>query len=107
VKSELESEGIPTIAEMAYGEPAKEIIKWVEEKEVDLVAMRHMDTSFSPTLFLGTTADRVPTQKRRMCRCFFFERSDAPAEDAFLAAPVNQRTAGVTSLQEPNSDKAG
>jgi nucleotide-binding universal stress UspA family protein len=59
VKSELESEGIPTIAEMAYGEPAKEIIKWVEEKKCDLVAMSTHGHKFLADLFLGTTADRV------------------------------------------------
>jgi nucleotide-binding universal stress UspA family protein len=59
VKSELESDGIPTIAEMAYGEPAKEIIKWVEEKKCDLVAMSTHGHKFLADLFLGTTADRV------------------------------------------------
>ena len=30
---------IPTEAELAYGEPVKEIIRWVEENHCDLVAM--------------------------------------------------------------------
>jgi nucleotide-binding universal stress UspA family protein len=31
VKSELQAEGIPTDAELAYGEPDQEIVKWVEQ----------------------------------------------------------------------------
>jgi len=62
----------------------------VEEKKCDLVAMSTHGHKFLADLFLGTTADRV--RHNVMCRCFFFERSDAPAEDAFLAAPVNHET---------------
>src|ERR1017187_10315658 len=39
VRSELESAGIPADAELAYGDPAKEIIKWVNQRGCDLVAM--------------------------------------------------------------------
>src|SRR5436305_2773716 len=39
VKSEFLSAGIPTQAELAYGDPASEIIKWVKEQGCDLVAM--------------------------------------------------------------------
>ena len=59
VKAELEAAGIPTVAELAYGEPDKEIIKWVEEKGCDLVAMSTHGHRFLADLFLGTTATRV------------------------------------------------
>src|SRR5208337_3720563 len=32
VRAEFEAAGIPVEAELAYGEPKKEIVKWVEEK---------------------------------------------------------------------------
>ena len=59
VKAEFEAAGIPTVAELAYGEPDKEIIKWVEEKGCDLVAMSTHGHRFLADLFLGTTATRV------------------------------------------------
>jgi hypothetical protein len=37
VQSELQAADIPTDAELAYGEPAEQIIKWVERKRCDLV----------------------------------------------------------------------
>src|SRR5580700_9160699 len=39
VRSEFESAGIPAEAELAYGDPPKEIIKIVEAKQCDLIAM--------------------------------------------------------------------
>ena len=39
VRKEFESVGIPAEAELAYGEPATEIVKWVDQKGCDLVAM--------------------------------------------------------------------
>jgi len=39
VRAEFQSIGIPAQAELAYGEPADEIIKWVQQKGCDLVAM--------------------------------------------------------------------
>ena len=59
VKSELQAEGIPTDAELAYGEPDQEIVKWVEQKGCDLVAMSTHGHRFLADLFLGTTASRV------------------------------------------------
>src|ERR671926_724465 len=35
VQEEFNSEGIPADAELAYGEPADEIIKWVRQKGCD------------------------------------------------------------------------
>jgi nucleotide-binding universal stress UspA family protein len=59
VREEFQSAGIPTEAELAYGEPVKEIIKWVEQKGCDLVAMSTHGHRFLADLFLGTTASRV------------------------------------------------
>lgn len=59
VRQEFQSAGIPTQAELAYGEPSKEIIKWVEHKGCDLVAMSTHGHRFLADVFLGTTASRV------------------------------------------------
>ena len=34
VKAELEAAGIPTTAELAYGEPRDQIVKWIKEKNL-------------------------------------------------------------------------
>lgn len=59
VQSEFQSAGIPAEAELAFGEPANEIIKWVEDRGCDLVAMSTHGHRFLADLFLGTTANRV------------------------------------------------
>ena len=59
VREEFQSTGIPAEAELAYGEPADQIIKWVEQKGCDLVAMSTHGHRFFADLFLGTTASRV------------------------------------------------
>ena len=59
VRAEFESAGIPAQAELAYGEPANEIIKWVRQKGCDLVAMSTHGHRFLADMFLGTTASRV------------------------------------------------
>jgi nucleotide-binding universal stress UspA family protein len=59
VRSEMESTGIPAKAELAYGEPVEQIVKWVHEKGCDLVAMSTHGHRFVADLFLGTTASRV------------------------------------------------
>src|SRR5580658_1675521 len=59
VLSEFQSAGIPTQAELAYGEPADEIVKWVKQKGCDLVAMSTHGHRFLADIFLGTTASRV------------------------------------------------
>jgi nucleotide-binding universal stress UspA family protein len=59
IRAEFESAGIPADAELAYGEPADEIIKWVEEKGCDLVAMSTHGHRFIADLFLGSTSRRV------------------------------------------------
>ena|ERR1035441_10133827 len=59
VRSEFQSAGISTDAELAYGDPVKEIVKWVERKGCDLVAMSTHGHRFLADIFLGTTASRV------------------------------------------------
>jgi nucleotide-binding universal stress UspA family protein len=59
VRAEFQAVDIPAQAELAYGEPASEIIKWVKEKGCDLVAMSTHGHRFLADVFLGTTASRV------------------------------------------------
>ncbi|HEV3207687.1 MAG TPA: universal stress protein [Terriglobales bacterium] len=59
IRTEFQSAGIPTEAELAYGEPAGQIIKWVREKGCDLVAMSTHGHRLLADMFLGTTATRV------------------------------------------------
>jgi nucleotide-binding universal stress UspA family protein len=59
VRAEFEASGIAADAELAYGDPAKEIIRWVKQKGCDLVAMSTHGHRFLADLFLGTTASRV------------------------------------------------
>jgi nucleotide-binding universal stress UspA family protein len=59
VRSEFQSAGISADAELAYGEPVNEIVKWVKQKGCDLVAMSTHGHRFLADIFLGTTASRV------------------------------------------------
>ena len=59
VQSEFQLEGILADAELAYGDPAEEIVNWIENKGCDLVAMSTHGHRFLADLFLGTTASRV------------------------------------------------
>ncbi|MGC2110675.1 MAG: universal stress protein [Candidatus Korobacteraceae bacterium] len=59
IQAEFESVGIPAEAELAFGDPAEEIIKWVRQKGCDLVAMSTHGHRFLADVFLGTTATHV------------------------------------------------
>jgi nucleotide-binding universal stress UspA family protein len=59
LRLEFQAMDIPTEAELAYGDPVKEIVKWVEQRGCDLVAMSTHGHRFLADLFLGTTASRV------------------------------------------------
>src|SRR5512137_1505602 len=59
IRAELQSADIPAEAELAYGEPANQIIQWVQHKGCDLVAMSTHGHRFLADIFLGTTASRV------------------------------------------------
>lgn len=59
VRDEFRADGISAEADLAFGDPATEIVKWVEQKGCDLVAMSTHGHRFLGDLFLGTTANRV------------------------------------------------
>jgi universal stress protein A len=59
VRSEFQSAGIPAEVELAYGDPPKEIVKWVDQKGCDLVAMSTHGHRFLADVFLGSTSRHV------------------------------------------------
>lgn len=58
-KKMLEDQGFEVEVELAFGEPAKEIIKWVQEKHCDLLAMSTHGHKWLADMFLGTTVHHV------------------------------------------------
>jgi len=59
IRAEFQAAGIKADAELAYGDPVTEIVRWVEQKGCDLVAMSTHGHGFLGDLFLGTTANKV------------------------------------------------
>jgi nucleotide-binding universal stress UspA family protein len=59
IRAEFQSADIPCQAELAYGDPPKEIVKWVEQKGCDLVAMSTHGHRFLADLFLGSASRHV------------------------------------------------
>ena len=59
VRAELEGDGIPTETELAFGDPATEIINWVRKGHCDLIAMSTHGHRFLADLVLGTTISNV------------------------------------------------
>lgn len=59
VRGRLAAEGLDVEAELAYGEPADEIVKWVTTRGCDLVAMSTHGHRFISDLLYGSTADNV------------------------------------------------
>jgi nucleotide-binding universal stress UspA family protein len=59
VRLEFQSAGIPAEVELAYGDPPKEIVKWVGQKGCDLVAMSTHGHRFLADVFLGSTSRHV------------------------------------------------
>lgn len=59
VKAELIGKGVPTEAQLAYGDPAKEIIRWVKQQHCDLIAMSTHGHRLLGELVLGETAKKV------------------------------------------------
>ena len=59
IQAEFQAASIPTSFELGFGDPSREIVKWVEQKGCDLVAMSTHGHRFLADLFLGTTANRV------------------------------------------------
>ena len=59
VRGEFESVKIPARSELAFGNPADEIIRWVKEKGCDLVAMSTHGHRLMGDLLRGTTVTKV------------------------------------------------
>ena len=59
VRAELKAEGIEADTEMGFGNPADEIVKWVQAKHCDLIAMSTHGHRFFGDLFYGATAHKV------------------------------------------------
>ncbi len=62
VRAEYEALGIPATTHLAFGDPVKEIVRWVEEHGCDLIAMSTHGHQFIADLVLGATASRVQHQ---------------------------------------------
>jgi len=58
-RAEFETAGVRCEAVLAYGEPVKEIVRWVQQNRPDLVAMSTHGHQFVADLVLGTTAIKV------------------------------------------------
>jgi nucleotide-binding universal stress UspA family protein len=59
ILAEFLSVDIPASAELAYGEPSVEIVKWVKKRGCDLIAMSTHGHGFLGDLFLGSASRRV------------------------------------------------
>ncbi|HVU32121.1 MAG TPA: universal stress protein [Opitutaceae bacterium] len=59
VRNEFQTAGIDAEAELAFGEPGREIIRWIDQKGCDLVAMSTHGHRFVGDLFLGSTSRDV------------------------------------------------
>jgi nucleotide-binding universal stress UspA family protein len=59
VRLEFHADDIPVEAFLAYGDPVKEIVRWVQEKRCDLLAMSTHGHRLLADIFLGATASRV------------------------------------------------
>jgi nucleotide-binding universal stress UspA family protein len=64
VRDEFTGEGISAVAQLLYGDPKTEILKWVSENGCDLIAMGTHGHRFLGELFLGVTASHV---QHRVC----------------------------------------
>ena len=58
-KAEFDTLGIPAQCVLAFGDPVKEIVRWVKENTCDLVAMSTHGHQFVADIVLGTTAIKV------------------------------------------------
>jgi len=59
VCDEFQSAGISAEAELAYGEPPAEILKWVGQKNCDLIAMASHGHRLLGDIFHGSTITQV------------------------------------------------
>lgn len=59
VQAELAAAGLEVSTELAYGDPATEIVRWIDTHGCDLVAMSTHGHRLVVDFLLGTTARRV------------------------------------------------
>jgi len=59
VEAEFREAGIAACAQLEFGDPVRQIIKWIKENPCDLVAMSTHGHHLFADIFLGTTASRV------------------------------------------------
>ena len=59
VRAEFEAAGVSAETELAFGDPAGEIVRWVEREGCDLVAMSTHGHRFLGDLLFGATAMHV------------------------------------------------
>jgi len=59
VQVRLAAEGIRTAAELAYGEPADQIVRWIDKCGCDLLAMSTHGHQLFTNVLLGMTVDKV------------------------------------------------
>jgi nucleotide-binding universal stress UspA family protein len=59
VRAEFQSAGIATEVDLAFGDPGREILKWIDANGCDLVAMSTHGHGFVGDLVFGTTARQV------------------------------------------------
>ena len=59
IRDELRGVDISTEAELGYGDPVTEIVRWVEQKGCSLVAMSTHGHRLLGDILFGTTASRV------------------------------------------------
>ncbi len=64
VRAEFQTAGIPTEAELAYGEPADEIIKWVEKQRLRSGGDEHARTPIHRRLVLGIHVPPRPAHRQ-------------------------------------------
>ena len=104
VRSEFQSADIPAEAELAYGEPGAEIVKWVGKKGCDLVAMSTHGHRLSRICFLAqppvvfsigsacpfsfSGQSRSKAKWRRHLACEFRPASVPPSRSSLLHQPA-------------------
>src|ERR1700676_3118722 len=56
IRDELAAEGFQVESKLAFGDPVREIVRWVNEEKCDLIAMSTHGHRLLGDLFLGSTA---------------------------------------------------
>jgi len=59
LQAQLQAQGLTVDAELAFGDPTKQILRWIAERGCDLIAMSTHGHRLLGDLFLGTTATNV------------------------------------------------